>query len=478
MMKTILDHTKLHQKYFEEMTQIPHGSKHEQAYSEYLVVFAQEHGLAYVQDDMYNVIIYKDASEGYEEHEPLLIQAHMDMVCEKNKDSQHDFETDPLTLHIEDGWLKANQTTLGADDGCGVAYMLAILADDTLCHPPLECAFTVQEETGLSGALHLKKEQFQAKRMINLDDESGYATCTTSAGGMNVLMKKELIRIKDQREGYQLVIKGLQGGHSGAEIDKERGNANTLLARVLYEMTQKFGLQLSDLQGGLMDNAIPREASALFLSDTEKEILTAYVKEYEATLRKELEFSDAGVRMEISDTMVSSYLSVEESEELLKLILLLPNGLRHRSMSIAELSTASMNVGVVHMDEDALHINCSLRGALESYIDEFALQIDTLAELFGFTTIHSSRYPAWSYDAKSAMRDTMKEVCQKMTGKKLGIMATHGGLECGVFKAMEPDMDIVTLGPVMKDIHTPQEALLLSSFDETFVFLKAFLAAL
>ena len=477
-MKTILDHTKLHQKYFEEMTQIPHGSEHEQAYSDYLVTFAKEHGFHYIQDEMYNVIIYKEASAGYEDHEPLLMQAHMDMVCEKNKDSDHDFSKDALQLHIEDGWLKANQTTLGADDGCGVAYLLAILADDTLAHPPLECVFTVQEETGLCGALQLKKEWFQAKRMINLDDESGYATCTTSAGGMNVLLKKDLIRVEEERTGYELSIKGLLGGHSGAEIDKERGNANTLLVRVLYGIAQKFGLQLSDIQGGLMDNAIPREAAALFVCDTEETVLRAYVKDIEAILQKELEFSDAGIRITLDEAVVSSYLSIEESEEIVKLIFLLPNGLRHHSMSIEGLSTASMNVGIIHMEKEALHVNCSLRGALESYIDEFAMQIDTLAELFGFTTSHESRYPAWSYDADSAMRDTMKEVCFNMTGQELGIMATHGGLECGVFKAMDADMDIVTLGPIMKDIHTPQEALLLTSFDETFEFLKAFLASL
>ena len=477
-MKTILDHTKLHQKYFEEMTQIPHGSYHEEAISNYLVAFAKAQGLRYIQDDMFNVIIYKEASSGYEDHEPLVLQAHMDMVCEKNKDSVHDFEKDPLSLRIVDGWLMANHTTLGADDGCGVAYMLAILSDDTLKHPRLECIFTVQEEVGLCGALHLKKDQFDATRMINLDDESGYATCTTSAGGMNVLLDKEIIRIQEKMDGYRLSIKGLAGGHSGAEIDKERGNANKLLVRILYGIMQYFGLQLAQLKGGLMDNAIPREASALWISDGNSEKIEAYVKAMAADIKKELEFSDAGVQVILEKTQIDSYVSVEESEAILKLMMLLPDGLRHHSMSIEGLSTASSNVGVVHMDDKMLHINCSLRGALESYIDEFAAQIDTLAELFGFTTRHVARYPAWSYDANSQMRETMKEVCKELTGKDLGIMATHGGLECGVFKSLKPEMDIVTLGPVMKDIHTPKEALQLSSFDDTYAFLTAFIQRL
>lgn len=477
-MKTILDHTKLHQKYFEEMTQIPHGSFHESAYSDYLVAFAKEKGLRYIQDDMMNVIIYKEASQGYEDHEPLLLQAHMDMVCEKNKNSAHDFEHDPLTLHIEDGWLMADHTTLGADDGCGVAYMLAILSDDTLKHPRLECVFTVQEEVGLCGALHLKKDQFDATRMINLDDESGYATCTTSAGGMNVLLDKEIIRIHEATHGYRLSVKGLAGGHSGAEIDKEHGNANKLLIRVLFGLMRAFGLQLSHIEGGLMDNAIPREASALWISDGDQEKIQAYVKQMEADIKKELEFSDAEVMIVLEEAEIESYVSVEESEAIIKLIMLLPDGLRHHSMSIEGLSTASNNVGVIRMDDKGIHINVSLRGALESYIDEYALQIDTLAELFDFTTRHEARYPAWSYDANSNMRETMKDVCKAITGKELGIMATHGGLECGVFKALKPEMDIVTLGPVMKDIHTPKEALLLSSFDDTYAFLTAFIQRL
>lgn len=475
---TILDHAKAHQAYFEEMTQIPHGSYHEEAYSAYLVAFAKKHGLRYVQDDVWNVILYKEASKGYEDHEPVLLQAHMDMVCEKNKDSNHDFAKDPLKLHVKDGWLQADHTTLGADDGAGIAYMLAILSDDTLQHPSLECVFTVQEEVGLFGAMHLKKDQFTAKRMINLDDESGYATCTTSAGGMNVLLRRELDYIDLASSGFQLSVKGLTGGHSGAEIDKERGNANKLLARVLYAIDEQAGLQLSMLDGGLQDNAIPREAVASFISGSSQEVIQAIIDQQQALFAKELEFSDAGVSLVLEQIPLTQVLPVEASEDIIKLLLLLPNGLRHRSRSIEGLSTASSNVGVIHTTDSQLMINCSLRGALESYIDAFAAEIDLLAEQFGFDTAHEARYPAWSYDANSKLREIMQQVCMDKTGKELGIMATHGGLECGVFKALEPAMDIVTLGPIMKDIHTPQEALLLSSFDETYDFLKALITAL
>lgn len=475
---TVLNHSLLHQAYFEEMTQIPHGSFHEEAYSNYLVAFAKQHGLRYIQDDMWNVMMYKDASKGREHCAPVLIQAHMDMVCEKNKDSQHNFESDPLTLRVEDDWLMANQTTLGADDGAGVAYMLAILADKDCEHPPLECAFTVQEEVGLFGAMNLKKEDIHAKRMINLDDESGYATCTTSAGGMNVILKKDITYLEEKTQGYQVMIKGLLGGHSGAEIDKERGNANQLLARVLYAIDEAAGLQLSTLEGGLQDNAIAREACASFVSKASQSHIQEIVDQLQRQFYQELEFSDAGVEVLLEEVSISQVLPIEESDDVLQLLMVLPHGLRHHSMSIEGLSTASMNVGVLRMSKKELTINCSLRGALESYIDQYASQLDILAKCFHFDTSHIARYPAWSYDANSAMRELMQTVCKELTGKDLGIMATHGGLECGVFKSLVPEMDIVTLGPIMKQIHTPQEALYLPSFDEMFLFLKSFLKAL
>lgn len=477
-MKHILNHEMAHQKYFEEMTAIPHGSYHEQAYSEYLVDFAKAQGLKWIQDDMYNVILYKAASSGYENHAPVILQAHMDMVCEKNKDTEFDFEKDALKLYIEDGFLKAKGTTLGADDGVGVAYMLALLADQNAKHPPLECAFTVQEEVGLYGAMALKKEYFQAKRMINLDDGGENATCTTSAGGVNVIMRKERILVPSDDKGYQIDVTGLHGGHSGGEIDKEHGNANKLMARVLFTLNRRYGVQLSWLQGGIKDNAIPREASAAFVCHAEPEKVAASVQEMKTIFAKELEFSDTVVDVTVKEADIDGVLCIEDSEEVITLLMTLPNGLRHHSMSIAGLSTASSNIGVVTTEEEAIIINASLRGAMESYVDTLAMEMDALAEVFNFTSEHEARYPAWSYRADSSMRECLQSVCQKVLGKELQLVAVHGGLECGVFKAMDEDMDIVTMGPKMQDIHTPQEALNLASFDATFQLLKAYLEEL
>lgn len=473
----ILDHTKAHQRYFEELTKIPHGSFHERPYSDYLVAFAKEHDLAYVQDEMNNVIIYHKGSAGYETHEPVILQAHMDMVCEKNKDVTFDFDQDALKLHIKDGWLMAEGTTLGADDGSGVAYMLAIL-DSELPHPPLECIFTVQEEVGLFGALGLDAKHIHAKRLINLDDGGETCTCTTSAGGVNVYAKRNISITKREEQGYTLSVTGLFGGHSGGEIDKERGNANKLLARILYAISQKGSIALSNIEGGMKDNAIPREAFCSFITscakDTMKELVAALTKD----IKKELEFSDAGVCIVLEETKITSAMSEQASLDYIKLMRLLPDGMRHHSMSIEGLTTASMNAAVVGLEEDELIINCSVRGALESYIDDLAEEIELLAETYGFSTHREARYPAWSYDATSYMRETLQRVFKEKYNKDLELIAVHGGLECGVFKAMDPAMDIVTMGPIMEDIHTPQERMDIASFDCTYDLLCSFLKEL
>lgn len=477
VMKNILDHSLGHQKYFEEMTRIPHGSFHEKGYSDYLVNFAKEHQFEYKQDEMNNVIMYKQASEGYEHHPAVILQAHMDMVCEKNEDTAFDFETEALDLCIEKGLLMAKGTTLGADDGTGVAYMLAILDDAHALHPALTCVFTVQEEVGLFGAMAIQKEDLRANRMINLDDGGETISCTTSAGGVNVLLKKERILVPAHGQGYQLDVKGLLGGHSGGEIDKERGNANKLLARILYQIHLQHDIAIHHIHGGIKDNAIPREASAQFVSDTCFETLQTIVKDMETAFQQEYACSDANVYVEFQKVELHEAMATVESETLIKLLMALPNGMRSRSMNIEDLVTASSNLGVIETS-DTITINCSIRGALESYIDMIAEEVEILAEAFEYECEREARYPAWSYTKDSIMRETLQKVCQKIYEKDLKLIAVHGGLECGVFKALDESMDIVTMGPITHDIHTPQEALDLKSFDRTFAFLKTYLEAL
>lgn len=476
--KTILDHTKTHQKYFEELTRIPHGSYHEEAIADYIVNVAKTHQLRVKKDHMNNVIVWKEATKGYEDHEPVILQAHTDMVCEKNKDVDFDFTSDALQLHIEDGYLKATGTTLGADDGVGVAYMLAILDDKSLSHPPLQCIFTVQEEVGLFGALALTKEDIQAKRMINLDDGDETSTCITSAGGMNVLFQRPYRTESNIWNGYTLTIKGLDGGHSGGAIDKEKGNAHKLAARVLQSVQAVNELRIADWNGGLMDNAIPRESLVSFASPMEKESLQGMIDKLQETFYKELEFSDAGITIECKAEDIKEVLSEEDSTSLLQMMLLIPTGLRHHAMNIPGLSTASSNLAIIQMDNANITINVSVRGALESYVDQIADELDILGNLLGFTSKHEARYPAWSYDEHSTLRTTMQTVCRSLYHKELELVAVHGGLECGVFKALRPDIEIVTMCAIMHDIHTPQERLNLESFDRTYTFLVTLLKEL
>lgn len=477
-MNYILDHNKKHHRFFEEMTRIPHGSFNEKAYSNYLVQFAKERGLIYEQDEVYNVIISKPASTGYEDHAPVILQAHIDMVCEKHRDVDFNFETDALKLRIEDGYLMADGTTLGADDGTGVAYMLAILDDDNYAHPPLECIFTVSEEVGLIGALALKKEQIRAKRMINLDDGGDFVSCMSSAGGMNVLLEKECVHIPCNEAALCVGIKGLSGGHSGGEIHREKGNANRLLARILQYVNKHYGLQLASFHGGDKDNAIPREADATFISDGDHASIIQAVNEYAKCLYKEYEASDKGLMIYCKETTTNATLSVEESEAFIALLNVLPDGLRHHSMSIEGLSTASSNLAVVACENHKISINLSLRGALESYVDDLSQVCELLANAYEYQFSFEGRYPAWAYDEVSELREVMKKVCLEKMGRELKLVAVHGGLECGVFKALDPELEIATMGPIMFDIHTPNERLNLQSFDDTFTFLTEILAAL
>ncbi len=473
----VLDHTKAHQHFFEEMTRIPHGSFHEKAYSDYLVAFAKDHGLKYIQDDMNNVIMYAPASEGYENHDTVIMQAHMDMVCEKDKDVDFDFESDALQLYIEDGWLKAKGTTLGADDGFGVSYMLAIL-DGEYPHPPLECLFTVQEEVGLCGALGLNAANIHGKRLINLDGGGETSTCTTSAGGANIIAQRKLERQAIQHPAYRVCVSGLSGGHSGEKIHEEKGNANKLVARILKAISKQGTIALSSVEGGMKDNAIPREASATFSCDLNRSKLHEIVIKLEQDMKKELEFSDNGVKVSLAEAQAETVMSQEDTMSYVNFMTLLPHGVHHRSMSIEDLTTASMNAAVVTCDQDNLMVNCSARGALESYIDTILEEVALLADVFGFEHHEEARYPAWSFDAQSKMRETLQRVFKEMYHQELVLQAVHGGLECGVFKAMDADMDIVTMGPVAESVHTPQERLDLTSFDRTFDLLCAYLKEL
>ena len=459
--------------YFNEIAKIPHGSRNEKALSDYIVQFAKDHNLPYKQDEVYNVIIEKEASEGYEDAAPLILQAHIDMVPEKNRDSDHDFLKDPLDLYVEDGLLKARGTTLGADDGTGVVYMLAILEDDSLAHPKLECIFTTMEEIGLLGANALKPEDVHADRMISLDGGPEGCTLLSSAGGATVYARRKLNYEPNDKPAYRVAVKGLSGGHSGGEIHKEKGNANKLVARLVKE-AQLAGadVQLVSYNGGLKDNAIPREADIVFVSSTPKEELQASLEKTAKEIATELEFSDPGFKMELEEVSCDSCLTKEDSQAILDFAFLMPDGFKHRSMVIEGLTVTSLNLGVVTTDENQIEFSSLLRSALDSGTENLIREIEVLASIMGFDVEVTAKYPGWNYSETSAMRDIYGKV-MKDFGRELVVEAAHGGCECGVFKGLNPNIDIISFGPITRYIHTPDEELDLASFDRSYEILCA-----
>lgn len=455
--------------YFKQISDIPRGSRNEKGISDYVVEFAKKKGYRYIQDDVYNVIVYKPASKGYEDSEPIILQAHMDMVCEKNKDVEHDFEKDPLDLYVEDGWLKARGTTLGADDGQGVAYMLAVLDDDTLEHPPLECAFTVMEEIGLFGAIALKKEYFNAKRYINLDSGGEVVTCVTSSGGARAVISKDLSFEENDKNTYRLEIRGLKGGHSAGCIHLELGNGILLAARVAEELRTQFeDLRIVDFNGGMKFNAIPREADLTFVTDADPDELQKAAKLSFDSIAQELQYSDERFYGNIIPiNKAKKAIDKKQSDEILSFMYVMPNGLQHKSMAIEGLTVASLNAGVAYIKDGKFFIDDLIRSAAPSHGDIMIHQLEILCPMFNFNFSVHDRYYGWNYSKDSEMRKIMKEVLEER-GVELKERATHGGLECGIFKGLIPELDIITLGPIAKGEHTPDERLDLASFDRAY----------
>ncbi len=463
--------------YFKQISDIPRGSRNEKAVSDYIVSFARERGLRYIQDQANNVIVYKDAAPGYEGAGAVILQAHTDMVCEKNKGTEHDFERDPLDLYVdEEGWLNARGTTLGADDGQGVAYMLAILDDDSLKHPALECAFTSMEEIGLLGAKQLKAEYFSAKRYINLDAGGEDRTSTTSSGGTRAIFSKELEYEGNDTQTYCIQIRGLKGGHSAGVIHLERGNSIHLAARTAEELRTLFpDIRLVDLNGGMKFNAIPREADLTFVSGADREELFQAAQKIFDSISQELRYSDEGFSGKIFTTeKAEKAISSKQSEEILHFMYTMPNGFQHRSIAIEGLTVASLNTGVAFIEDGKLFINDLIRSAAPSHTDTMIHQLQILAEVFGFSFDHSNRYYGWDYSKDSKMREILRSVLAEK-GIEMKEEASHGGLECGVFKGLIPDLDIITYGPISKGAHTPDEKLDLASFDRAYTNLTAVL---
>ena len=451
-------------RFFEEISAIPRGSGNEEGISRYLAAFAQERGLRHVRDSANNVVIYKDGSAGREQEAPLMLQAHVDMVCEKENSCGHDFLTDPLKLQVKDGLLSAEGTTLGADDGAGVSYMLAILDDKSLSHPPLECVFTTSEETGMDGARALKKDLITARRMIGLDDEGEVSTCVSSAGGRRLIARCPILFSETTCPCYLLTVTGLQGGHSGSQIDRNLGNAIKLGFRVLYQLLERgVDIRIIRITGGAKDNAIPREFAVLFSSTFSPPMLEKYVDQLGADLKEEYFEEDPGLTVALEGAeRVDSAITPEDSGALITMGYLLPNGMLAQSERLG-IPTVSLNVGVIIQSAENIDFDCLLRSPLRSAREDMSRQVEAISSIFGGFIQVQSDYDGWNYSESSPLRDALRQALAEK-GCELQEFSTHGGLETGIFKGRYPQMDIITYGPVMSGIHTPAETLDLGSF--------------
>ncbi|MBR3227822.1 MAG: beta-Ala-His dipeptidase [Erysipelotrichaceae bacterium] len=468
----MFDLSKAYCFYFNEIAKIPHGSYNEEKISSYLEDFAKQRGLRYVRDPHNNVVIYKDGSKGYENASPLILQGHMDMVCEANKDVTFDFRNDPLVLKTEGKWLMASGTTLGADDGVAVAYMLAILDNDSIAHPPLECCFTVQEEVGLVGALKLDKDFFKAKRMICLDHGGEVDTCVSTSGGRRVLSTFKGRKENNSAPAYRLFVSGLRGGHSGSLIHDNRANANKAATRIVKEMElQDIDIRIVLIDGGSKENAIPRECEIIFVSESDEERIMSLFSKLSEDIRNEIIASekDVSITLERMPACPQCF-DITFSKKMIDFLFLAPNGFKEKSALIEGLTITSLNLGVIKTEGDTISVMHSIRSVFASAKEELSEEVSLLSKIFGGTSTYNADYPGWNFAAESALREKLKDALYKISGKELTTSAVHGGNECGVFSSFGVK-DIISFGPIMEDIHTPKERLDLDSFDRCYSIL-------
>lgn len=453
--------------YFEEITKIPHGSGNVQHISDYLVSFAKERGLTYIQDELKNVIIIKEATPGYEQEPPVILQGHMDMVAVKKPDCDIDMRTEGLRVAVRGDEIYAEGTSLGGDDGIAVAYSLALLDSDTVKHPRLEVVITVDEEVGMDGARGIDLSMLTGNRMINLDSEEEGIFLTSCAGGARVNCTVRLAFEERRGAAVELKVGGLMGGHSGAEIHKERGNSNCLFGRVLYRFTEKADVRLCRVEGGLADNAIPRETKAFIIVDEKDcETLSVLVNEIENEVKAELSTKDPDVYISLEKRETGSFVCTtsEDTRRAAAFLCALPNGVQAMSADMPGLVETSLNLGILKLEEnEALKAEFSVRSSVESAKHALTGKLEAVTKLAGGSSVVSGDYPGWKYRKDSPLRDKMIAVYEKMYGESPKVEAIHAGLECGILGSKIKNLDCVSIGPQMHDIHTTEETLSISS---------------
>ncbi|MGL4762055.1 MAG: aminoacyl-histidine dipeptidase [Sarcina sp.] len=470
-------------KYFEDISQIPRGSGNEKAISDYLVKFAKDLNLEVVQDEAYNIVIRKPATKGYENAKGVIIQGHMDMVCEKNKGTEHDFEKDPLKLRIVGDNIYATDTTLGADNGIAVAYGMAVLAGNYE-HPALELLVTTDEEVGMSGAIALDGKNVHGKILLNADSEVEGEFLVSCAGGARNTINIDIdwTQTPDEKVAYELRVKGLRGGHSGMEINKERGNSNKLMGRLLNEVSKKVDFDMALISGGSKNNAIPRESDTLIVID-EKDVdaIMAIVKTVGEEVKAELRVQDPNVVIEMTkeEAMPLEVFTKDTKKKVIMALQLIPNGVEVMSMDMAGLVQTSTNLGVVTTTNEVVSFDSATRSSVNSQKWAFLDRIQNVADSIGAKLEVSSSYPSWEYNPESEVREIAKKVYKDMTGVDAKLVAIHAGVECGLLsEKVEGGLDMISFGPNMADVHTPDEHVSITSTKNVWEFLIALLKAL
>ena len=450
--------------YFEQICAIPHGSRNTKPISDYLVGFAKEHGLRYIQDEANNVILFKGGSAGYEDHALVIIQGHMDMVCEKEPDCAIHFETDGLDLAHDGTDIFAHGTTLGGDDGIAVAYALAILADDSIPHPPLEIVITVDEEIGMLGADVIDLSELKGRTLINIDSEDEGVLTVSCAGGATAEITRALARHTVYGPCVKLKVDGLAGGHSGVEIHKNRANANKVMGQFLDAIRQVMPVCLTSIAGGSKDNAIPRSCEAnLVAMGLELTKINDIAAELQEKIRKEYNDPEATVEAFSSDALGGNALSTEDSAKVIGLLCAVPNGVQAMSQDIEGLVQTSLNLGILRLNNEGLSMTFSVRSSVNQEKEELIAELQKTAALFDAEYSQMGTYPAWEYRKDSPLRDLMVSTFEDLFGKTPEVVAIHAGLECGLLGEKLPGLDCVSYGPNMQDIHTSREKLNIAS---------------
>ncbi len=447
-------------KYFYEITQVPRPSKKEEKIRNYLVNFGNKLNLETIVDEVGNVLIRKDATPSMQGHKTVVLQSHMDMVCEKNSDIDFDFNTDPIQTYVEDGWVKAKGTTLGADDGIGVAASLAILDSTTIEHPPIEALFTMDEETGLTGAFGLSTDLLKGNILINLDSEDEGEIYIGCAGGRDTTAELEYkYKTSNYSTAIRIDIKGLNGGHSGDDIEKGYANANKLLNRVLYDFNKKYDFDLHIFHGGNLRNAIAREAYAIiFVKSSDYDSILQCVNEYEIILKQEYHKTEPNLQLVYSKTEASKeVLTKEDFNKMSQAIYACPHGVLAWSQDIENFVETSTNLASVKFKKNRIIFTTSQRSSVGTALDDACNMVAANFSMIGASVEHSDGYPGWAPNPNSEILEVSKASYTSLFNIEPKVLAIHAGLECGLIGDKYPNMDMISIGPTVRGAHSPDE---------------------